>query len=111
MQFNQAIIQTYSVNQTCIYPCGSSTTTPAPVNETSFIVPVGKTWKVESAVGEVQGNTTWGIYNDTNFLLFSGGMNQPYWLPSGTYKIKVSCFNCNGPQKIAFNAIEFNITP
>ena len=81
-------------------------------------VPVGKVWKIESAiVGYYQyGSPT--MYLDNQLIYQTGLANKifPIWLPSGSYTLSLFCVSCNGSSgpgnlKGSISAIEYNEVP
>ena len=81
-------------------------------------VPVGKVWKIESAI---VGSYIYGspnIYLDYQIIYQPGLVNKifPIWLPSGSYTLSISCASCygsNGPSvlKGSISAIKYNEVP
>lgn len=124
LQFNAVKFYELSVTQV-----GSTTATESTV---SITVPVGKVWKIESAVSNsydpATGSSTLSS-NRAGMILINGkiifqssmNLNYPYfsqpilpmWLPAGTYTLSIkSSFLTNGAEYLgAFSAIEFNVVP
>ena len=124
LQFNAVKFYELSVTQV-----GTVTATESTV---SITVPVGKVWKIESAVSNSFDPLTSGSTLATNragMILINGkiifqssmNLNSPYysqpilpmWLPAGTYTLSIkSSFLSNGNEYVgAFSAIEFNVVP
>jgi hypothetical protein len=89
----------------------------------SIVVPVGKTWKIESiTTGQKSYDTNTQatlVYSVPTFIsindavVFVRGDNHSYlpiWLPTGTYIVRI--YGSTGSRcKTNISAIEFNITP
>jgi len=86
-------------------------------NDTSFVVPTGKVWKIESASTSYWYPVT-GSINYFALLAVDGkylyGFNVsngtfPLWLSSGNHTLSI--ITSTSGYKGSINAIEFNITP
>ena len=80
--------------------------------DSTFTVPQGKVWKIESVIGTHNCSTgAINLYLDGKLICGNTGYGTfPIWLSHGTYSLVIYSM-WNGSYKAAINLIEFNIIP
>lgn len=127
LQFNQVIYQEITFTQ--------AATATNPQTQTTFTVPSGKVWKIESAFtasNQYQSSSSpagaYGFYTADCYLAINGRIvysavqsvqtHFPIWLPTGTYTLtlgRTGIVTPNASNPTTWNgsisAIEFNVIP
>ena len=116
LQFNAAkIIEVSNVNGSYAFIVGGN---QGIAHDTTFIVPTGKVWKVESASTSIINTTSnnWSLISIDGKNVYGWNISNgtfPIWLPAGLHSMTFiySASASYNSGKGSINAIEFNIIP